>query len=235
MIGGSKGIFVRLLGSVPFLFVLAALFAAPAHALDPGGNAWTASNAPLQANAFVAPADGNAEAVAYLGGVSSEDPNDYSRGWIFDEVRLGVLTFWQDNSETEQGIYVTGQVLFDPFVPEFNNRFLNILLRPRPHFGGNISPDGTDQIFGGVTWTIPIWRALFADASFGGTIHDGPLSGAEVSLGCRALFRESIALGLKLGPHWRVVGGIDHSSQAGLCEGENDGLTHIGGSIGYRF
>jgi hypothetical protein len=197
-------------------------------------SAWSKAADPLPANAFTASENPGNEAVTQLNAFAAGDVEDYRGGGIFDEVRLGVLTFWQRNGESEEGIYATGQVLFDPFIGPFDNRILNIILRPRPHLGGNVSPDGTDQIFGGITWTVPIWR-LFAEASFGGTIHNGPLSGAEVSLGCRVLFRESIALGLQLGPHWRVVGGIDHSSHAGLCEGENDGLTHVGGSVGYRF
>jgi len=210
-----------------------AAVAPPAQARDKESS-WSRAGAPLPANAFVPPESRDNNAVAQLNAFAAGDVEDYSGGGILDEVRLGVLTFWQRNGESEEGIYATGQVLFDPFVGPFENRILNVVLRPRPHLGGNVSPDGTDQIFGGVTWTVPIWR-FFAEASFGGTIHNGPLSGAEVSVGCRVLFRESLALGLELGPHWRVVGGIDHSSHAGLCDGENDGLTHIGGSIGYRF
>lgn len=213
--------------------LLVAASISPTHARD-HENAWSRAGAPLAADAFVGAGESDNEAVAQLNAFAAGEIEDYSGGGILDEVRLGVLTFWQDNGGSEEGIYATGQVLFDPFIGPFENRFLNVLLRPRPHLGGNVSPGNTDQIFGGVTWTVPLWR-FFAEASFGGTIHNGPLSGAEVSLGCHLLFRESLALGLKLGPHWRVVGGIDHSSHAGLCDGENDGLTHIGGSIGYRF
>ena len=49
------------------------------------------------------------------------------------------------------------------------------------------------------------------------------------------LFRESLGLGIDFGEHWRVMGGVDHSSHTNLCGKENDGLTHFGGSIGYRF
>jgi hypothetical protein len=145
------------------------------------------------------------------------------------------LAFWQENADSVEGAYVTGQVLFDSFVPAFSNWWANTLLRPRPHIGGTFSPDGPDQLFAGLTWTVPVWRMFFVEASFGGTVHNGPLEGAEVSLGCEILFRESLGVGADIGEHWRVMVGVDHSSHADLCDGENDGLTHLGGYLGYRF
>ena len=170
--------------------------------------------------------------VNYLFGHRSDQ---FVNGGIFDEVRAGVLGFWQNNAESEEGVYITSQVLFDPFVPPLDYRILSFLLRPRPHIGGNVSPAGTDQVFAGLTWHLPVWRSLFAEASFGGTVHNGPIKDAEVALGCHALFRESVAVGVNVGDHWRVIAGIDHSSHAELCSGENDGLTHAGVSVGYRF
>jgi opacity protein-like surface antigen len=154
---------------------------------------------------------------------------------IFDEVRAGVLGFWQENADSEEGVYLTAQVLFDPMLWPTGNRFLDIVLRPRPHVGGNVSPTGTDQLFAGLTWTVPLGRVFFAEASFGGTVHNGAIIGSDVSLGCHALFRESVGVGVNLGQHWRIVASADHSSHAGLCSEENDGLTHVGASVGYRF
>lgn len=198
-------------------------------------SAWQRAAAPLPATGSFVPPPPELAADVPDAFESYALYEDYSGGGFFDEVRLGVLGFWQQNATSEEGVYVTGQVLFDPFLQPFDNWFVNILLRPRPHIGGNASFDGTDQLFAGLTWTIPIWRALFAEASFGGTIHNGPLKNAEVALGCRVLFRESLALGLKVNEHWRVVAGVDHSSHAELCGQENDGLTHAGVSLGYRF
>jgi lipid A 3-O-deacylase len=202
--------------------------ASPALAFDPV-NAWTSTGAPLAANAYVAP--------PLPSEVSAMDLNPHNPGGIFDELRLGATTFWQGgDTGPEGGVYLTGQVLFDPFIAPLDNRYLDILLRPRPHVGGSLSTDGgSSQIFGGLTWTVPLPSVLFLEASFGGTIHDAPLENAPIAVGCRVLFRESLGLGLELGPHWRVIGGIDHSSHANLCGNDNDGLTHVGGSIGYRF
>lgn len=185
-------------------------------------------------------ADDDAEVVrgrvSYLMGASGGPfAGDFSHGGIFDEARIGVLGFWQENAESEEGVYVAGQVLFDPYLDPFNNWFANTLLRPRPHIGGSYSPSGTDQLFAGLTWTFPFGRTFFAEASFGGTVHNGAIDGAEVSLGCHALFRESLGVGANIGEHWRVIASVDHSSHANLCSEENDGLTHAGASIGYRF
>jgi len=126
MIGRTGGL-VRRYCCVALLLCAAASIASPAHALEPG-NAWTRSGPPLAANAFISPRAGSSGALAQLNGFAAGDI-DHSGGGIFDEVRLGVLGFWQDNACEEQGAYVTGQILFDPFFPRFDNWFLNVLLR----------------------------------------------------------------------------------------------------------
>lgn len=199
------------------------------------GSAWASAGAPLVATGSFTSPPGAKAVVADMPLSYALLEDNHAGGGIFDEVRLGVLEFWQDNSESVEGIYVTAQVLFDPFVDPFNNWFLNVLLRPRPHIGGTASFDGPDQLFAGLTWTAPIWRNIFLEASFGGTVHNGPLEGAQISLGCHVLFRESLGLGVDVGEHWRLMVGVDHSSHASLCDGENDGLTHLGGYLGYHF
>jgi lipid A 3-O-deacylase len=220
-------------GRVGIIFAmgLAAFAVGGALAAEPE-TAWRAAGAPLDATGSFVPGLEDA-APAHESYALYDD--DLSRGGIFSEVRLGVLAFWQDNASTEQGAYVTGQVLFDPFVPRFDKWYLNVLLRPRPHVGFTASPWGTDQLFGGLTWNAPLGRIFFIEGSFGGTIHDGPLTGAQVAVGCRVLFRESLGLGANIGEHWRVIAGVDHSSHAELCGLDNDGLSHIGASVGYRF
>ena len=53
-------------------------------------------------------------------------------------------------------------------------------------------------------------------------------------LGSRFLFRESIGLGYSFNAHWNVIVAIDHASNADLAK-PNDGLTHVGATVGYRF
>lgn len=167
------------------------------------------------------------------------DTRDYDRGGIFDEVRLGGSAFLGGHADfQEDGAFVTAQVLFDPLLDHFDNALADVFLRPRPHLGAVISTEaGTDQIFAGLTWDVPIGRTFFAEASFGGTAHDGALhrdpGQAGIELGCRVLFRESIGAGVNFG-HWDLVAAVDHSSNAGLCA-DNDGLTHAGLTLGYRF
>jgi hypothetical protein len=165
---------------------------------------------------------------------------DYDRGGIFDEVRISAASWAQNNDGGAEGHFsYGGEVLFDPFVGPYQNWFLNIMLRPRPMAGLNLTPGGTNQIFAGLTWDVPV-GPIFFEASFGGTLHDGDLRqapgepGGGLELGCRALFRESYRVGAKLGAHWRILAGLDHSSNAELCD-DNNGMTHIGGMIGYQF
>jgi hypothetical protein len=214
---------------------LSVLAASAAFAAEPE-NAWARAGGPLAAlGSFVPPPPGTEVVIPDSFNSYALFEDDFSHGGIFDEVRLGVLGFWQENAESVEGVYVTGQVLFDPFFDRFDNWFLDILLRPRPHIGGTASPDGPDQLFAGLTWTVPVWRMFFVEASFGGTVHNGAIQGAQISLGCHALFRESFGVGADIGEHWRVMVGVDHSSHNGWCSDENDGLTHLGGYVGYRF
>lgn len=156
---------------------------------------------------------------------------------IFDEARLGTVFSVQDNDEF--GVIVSGQLFFKSFVPPFENYFANTLLRPRVHVGGNLATadDGVSQVYAGLTWNFPVFNRFFLEASFGGTLHDGPLEspGDGLDLGCHFMFRESIGVGVDLGQRWRVVASADHSSHANLCDGGNSGITHAGVYAGYRF
>ena len=155
---------------------------------------------------------------------------------IFDELRVGAITHAFEHGS---GPVLSGEVLFHPLAPEFDNYLADAFLRPRIHVGGNLAiddSDGVDQIFGGFTWHFPLPGPLFLEGSFGGTWHDGTLHDASgLKLGCHFLFRESAAAGLDVGAHWRVIASIDHSSHAGLCGEDNTGVSHAGGYVGYRF
>jgi len=210
--------------------------ASQAVAFNPD-NAWTRAGAPLAAGSYGTPAgaNGGGPAQAYAASPASAPAPGFLS--IFDEVRLGVTKFRHQGPEgKEDGAFITGEVLFKPVAGPFSNRFLDVLLTPRPDLGFSVSTGGgTDQVYGGFTWTVPLPWVFFLEASFGGTIHDGPLQDQDLALGCRVFFRESLGLGIDFGEHWRLIGGVDHSSHANLCGKENDGLTHYGGSIGYRF
>jgi len=159
---------------------------------------------------------------------------------IFDEVRLG--TVFSVQPDDDSGVIVSGQLYTRQFGRQWNNYFADALLRPRLFVGGNLATadDGVSQVYGGLNWIFPIYRSLFAEASFGGTWHDGPLEspGKGLDLGCHFLFHERLGLGLDLGRNWRVVAEADHSSHAKLCDwgkAGNSGITHAGVYVGYRF
>jgi lipid A 3-O-deacylase len=159
---------------------------------------------------------------------------------FIDEMRAGASLFVDERPEVrEDGVFLSGEILFATPFPAFRNRFADALLTPRPHVGALVSTDGgTSLAYAGLTWDFPLTERLFLEASFGGAIHDGETERRPVQtgpeLGCPVSFRESIGIGLNLNDNWRVLASVDHASHAGLC-GVNDGLTHAGVSVGYRF
>lgn len=172
---------------------------------------------------------------------SSPVAEPVQRAGLIDEVRFGGAFYVDEREEVrEEGLFVTGELLFASPFRRFENPLLNALLQPRPHVGALVSTDGgTSQAYAGLTWHLPLWSRVFLEASFGGTVHDGLEARREgeirPGLGCPVMFRESASIGVEVGARWRVLATIDHSSHASLCDGRNDGLTHVGLSAGYRF
>ena len=78
---------------------------------------------------------------------------------------------------------------------------------------------------------------IFADFTLGGAIHDGettaPSSGSR-QYGCRLGFHESFSLGYSFDGHNAIMLGVDHMSNASLCD-KNDGLTNLGIRYAYKF
>lgn len=166
-------------------------------------------------------------------------PAEASRFAIFDELRFGALASLDE--EDESGGILSGQLFFKPFGGTYQSYLAAALLRPRVHIGGNVATeeDGVSQVYAGLTWSFPVFDWVSIEASFGGTLHDGPLASlTSLDLGCEWLFHESIGLSFDLGSRWRVVTQADHSSHAKLCDGgdaPNSGVTHVGIYTGYRF
>lgn len=157
-------------------------------------------------------------------------------GGIFSEVRVGLLAHDQGpfSSNKEDGPDINLELLF------VSPDFLDVIWSPRPHIGltGNTAGD-TSQAYLGLTWEYGFWRRFFAEFSLGGAVHDGELTTNTVGrtkkeLGCRLLFRESVAVGYKFaGPH-SVMLHLDHISNAKICD-QNEGLENAGIRYGYRF
>ena len=91
--------------------------------------------------------------------------------------------------------------------------------------------------FLGGSWTVagPL-SPLNLGVATTGTVHNGNLdSGTGPLLGCRLLFREHAALGMRVTDNVNLMATVDHSSHANLCDGPNDGITHAGLSLGVKF
>lgn len=155
----------------------------------------------------------------------------------FDELRFGVSASIQSGGTHEDGLFTTATVFFDPLGADQASTLKDRVLHPRLHAGAIVSTSGeTDQVFAGLTWTIDVTDRLFIDLGFGGALNNGTLHDSHdgPSVGCHALFHESLAAGFKLDPNWRLMATIDHSSNANLCH-DNDGLSYAGLSIGRKF
>ncbi|HEY5597315.1 MAG TPA: acyloxyacyl hydrolase [Kiloniellales bacterium] len=161
-------------------------------------------------------------------------PGDHSPADILSEVRVGVLAHdvgvfedsREDGMDPSLEVYFTSPAL------------LAAVWSPRPHIGIAVNTSGdTSQIYGGLTWDWPFWKPFFIEGSLGLAVHDGELnhsSGDRRDLGCRVLFRESVALGARFLERHAIAIQFAHISNANLCAG-NAGLDAIGIQYGYQF
>ena len=156
---------------------------------------------------------------------------------ILSEVRFGVLAHGIDEHESGT-VDVNGEMLF--VKPTHLQGAWDYLI-PRFHLGGNLNTAGrTSDVYGGVTWQFPIYSRFFGELGFGGDLNDGntskvfPKGNTDIRVGCVANFRESASLGYHLDEHWNAMAFAEHASNAGLCA-HNEGITAIGGRVGYVF
>lgn len=110
----------------------------------------------------------------------------------------------------------------------------------RPHVGATVNFGGLESMaYAGLSWTVPVGDTpIFVEASLGGALHNGTLSGAVTplrNLGCPVLFRESASLGWNFTDAASVMLTVEHASHAGLCGANNRGLTNLGVRFGYKF
>lgn len=162
---------------------------------------------------------------------------DAAQAGTFDELRFGVNRSVERFDNEENGVFLTGVALFDP-LGHGNASGLERLLVPRLHVGADISTAGeTNQFYAGFSWTADLTDIVFVEAGLGGTLHDGKLDEDGTpgpKLGSRVLFHEYAAIGVNLDRNWRILGQIEHSSNANFAD-PNDGLSRAGVLIGYKF
>ncbi|OCP03424.1 MULTISPECIES: acyloxyacyl hydrolase [unclassified Ensifer] len=176
----------------------------------------------------------------FLSAVTFPNASAFSADGVFDEMRFGVTTSIADGDKQEDGVFPSFTVYFDPFDADGATDLGERLLRPRIHAGGAVatSSSGVNQAYAGLSWTFDMTKRFFVEFGAGGTVHDGDLDNADGSgpqLGCRFLFREYAAAGYRLDEHWNVAATVEHASHANLCDGPNNGLTHAGLALGYKF
>lgn len=158
---------------------------------------------------------------------------------IFDELRFGTSASISGGSTHESGIFPSATIFFDPLSSGSAVTWQQSILEPRLYLGASIGTgDGVDQVYGGLSWTADITDRFFVELGLGGTVHNGDLDTGGANrpdLGCRLLFREQVAVGFRMTDNWQLLATADHSSHANLCDGPNDGLSHAGLAVGYKF
>lgn len=158
--------------------------------------------------------------------------------WSIKEVRAGVTGSIQARSTFEPGFFPTVALYFDPLDRASAVTWKETLLRPRVHAGLSISSAGeASQVFAGLNWTVDVTDRFYIDLGFGGTAHNGDNKDDGTNgpkLGCTLMFREYAAAGFRLTDKLDIVASIDHSSNADQCD-PNDGISHAGLSLAYKF
>jgi lipid A 3-O-deacylase len=158
---------------------------------------------------------------------------------VFDELRFGASGSINTGNSRESGLFPSATIFFDPLSSGTATTWQQSILEPRIYLGASAGTgSGVDQVFGGFSWTADITSRLFVELGLGGTVHNGKLNGGSgkgPELGCRLLFREQVAVGYRVTGIWQILATADHSSHANLCDGPNNGLSHAGLAIGYKF
>ena len=177
----------------------------------------------------------------FAGQAVAQDSYDFG----VDEVRGGLFFHSVDHAppnsflgfiDTTRLQDVNVELLWRPF--ELGD--WNWLGEIRPHLGGTFNFGGLEsQVYGGLSWTHYIAGGpVFIEASFGGALHNGALTGAAWparNLGCQALFRESGSIGYQITEQANIMLTVEHSSHAGLCGNNNVGITNLGVRAGWKF
>ncbi len=168
-------------------------------------------------------------------------PHRAVAGEFVDEMKIGVfnhdIAFLGHHKES--GVDINLETLLAS--PDL----LAIIGAPRPDLGVMVNSAGkTDQLYGGLTWTVGLAGGLFiADdgiflsGSLGGAGNNGKLDGTwrdHKILGSNLLFRESAEFGYRLRSRYSLSLIVDHSSDGGLSD-HNQGLTDAGARFGVMF
>lgn len=174
--------------------------------------------------------------VLAAGSVVAQPADDWRSRSILYEVRLGAFGHHIEPSGSEKGgLDVNAEILFSKPAYAYDRGSLHAFPVPRIHIGTQINVDGdTSQLYAGFTWEFRLHERISLEATFGGSLHDGPTEGEGSAFGCVANFRESGSIGFGLTERLWLYATVAHMSNAGLC-GRNSGLTSGGLRLGYKF
>lgn len=152
------------------------------------------------------------------------------------EVRLGILKHDIKGSfrrHHENGYDGNIEVLWD----RLSHPWFKYIFSPRPHLGASLnSSGGSHQFYAGLTWRYDTPWYVFFEATFGGEVHTGRIGTPclrKQGLGTRALFRESISVGVQFNEKHSLSVMLDHASNASTGS-RNPGLTAFGVRYGLR-
>jgi lipid A 3-O-deacylase len=155
---------------------------------------------------------------------------------LVSELRLGYLAHDIDavSFNREDGWDMNAEILFRPLGKELVGDTVSIY----PHLGASMNTKGdTSQAYLGLTLRRDLAKKFFAEAMFGGAVHDGHLDLEKrdrKALGARWLFRLGAAIGYNFTEHINTSLVYDHVSNAEL-KSANEGLDTLGIKLGYRF
>lgn len=184
-------------------------------------------------------------AATTLLGAEAAQAQDYGSAFGVDELRSGLFFHSVDRAppgsflgflDTTRLQDANVELLFTPF--DLGN--FNWIGDIRPHVGATINFGGLEsQVYAGLSWTWYIFDGpVFIEGTFGVALHNGAATGAVYparNLGCSAMFRESASIGFDITEQASIMATVEHSSHAGLCGPQNEGITNLGVRLGWKF
>ena len=113
---------------------------------------------------------------------------------------------------------------------------------PKVNLGATVNLDGQESLAHlALTWQVPVADTpVFVEASIGGAIHNGILTGTFGGRGtlrpqgCRIGFYTSAGLGVNFNENVYGMLAYEHMSNADLCS-PNFGVSNMGLKLGIRF